>query len=75
VGSLSQSRLLGPLPCEDNELSRSPGRPFLLSIPDLIRDPEGRESIQSASQRRNQVICGLAFKMTDMTVLKIPIKI
>jgi hypothetical protein len=26
---------------EDNELSRNPGRFFLLSIPDLILDPEG----------------------------------
>jgi hypothetical protein len=34
------------LPYKDNELSRSPGRLFLLSIPDLIRDPEGREFIQ-----------------------------
>jgi hypothetical protein len=31
---------------EDDEPSRSPGRLFLLSIPDLIRDPEGREFIQ-----------------------------
>jgi hypothetical protein len=31
-----------PLPYEDNEPSRSPGRLFLLSIPDLIRDPEGK---------------------------------
>jgi hypothetical protein len=30
------------LPYEDNEPSRNPGRLFLLSIPDLIRDPEGR---------------------------------
>jgi hypothetical protein len=35
-----------PLPYEDNEPSRSQGRLFLLSIPDLIRDPEGREFIQ-----------------------------
>jgi hypothetical protein len=32
----------GPLPYEDNEPSRSPGRLFLLSIPDMIRDPEGK---------------------------------
>jgi hypothetical protein len=38
----SQSRQRIPLPYEDNEPSRSLGRLFLLSIPDLIRDPEGR---------------------------------
>jgi hypothetical protein len=41
-----QSRQRGPLPYEDNEPSRSLGRLLLLSIPDLIRDPGGREFIQ-----------------------------
>jgi hypothetical protein len=38
----SQSRPWERLPYEDNEPSRNPGRLFLFSIPDLIRDPEGR---------------------------------
>jgi hypothetical protein len=38
----SRSSQWEPPPYEDHEPSKSQGRLFLLSIPDLIRDPEGR---------------------------------
>ena len=38
----SQSRQRGRLPYEDNEPAKSRRRFLLFSIPDLIRDPEGR---------------------------------
>jgi hypothetical protein len=46
-GRCEPKQAAGSLPCEDNEPSRSPGRISLLSIPDLIRDPEGGAMVHS----------------------------